>query len=297
MLLDTIFLLIEKYNPGEDRESCIKGLTDQGLKVFVSREDLAGKDVRNTFVFTDSRETADEVKKEGFGFASYYSENSREEMFSDCLYNVDCIGMLSAMQINRMLLRFLGIPWVILETDRCLVREIKEDDVETLYRIFDRKQSDASLPASKDEADDGLYDDPLREEAYTRDYIKYQYRFFEYGIWIVVDKGTKRIIGRAGLSNREGFDDIELGYAIAPPYRRQGYAKEVCEGIIRYAADYMKLERLNAFAGTDNAASIGLLEKLGFEYVKDIVTENKRTLRMYFKSLNDHREDLQADPG
>ncbi|MCR4740403.1 MAG: GNAT family N-acetyltransferase, partial [Lachnospiraceae bacterium] len=208
---------------------------------------------------------------------------NRDEMFNDCLYNVDSICLLSKQQINRMLLRFLGIPWVILETDRCSVREIKEGDVETLYRVFCRTPCGKTAP-EEDEYEDGLYADPLREEAYTRDYIRYQYRFFEYGIWVVVDKETKHIIGRAGLSNREGYDDLELGYAIAPGYRGKGYAFEVCEGIIGYARDYMKLERLNAFAGPDNTASKGLLKKIGFEYIRDVNEKNRR-LEMYVKQL------------
>ncbi|MCR5735903.1 MAG: hypothetical protein K6G22_14980, partial [Lachnospiraceae bacterium] len=111
-------MLIEEYNEDEDLKSCSKHLEDMGLLVCTSEDELSDKDVMSTFVFTDNRKTADTVKDKGFGFSSYYNAANRDEMFNDCLYNVDSICLLSKQQINRMLLRFLGIPWVILETDR-----------------------------------------------------------------------------------------------------------------------------------------------------------------------------------
>ncbi len=280
MLLKNIGLLIEEYNMDESADLVSEHLLKYGLKVFLSFEDIKNLNTLETFVFTDKRDSADMIKGAGFGFATYYNVNSRKEIFNDALYNVDSICSLSDMQINRMLLRFLNIPWVILETERCIVREIKEDDVDTLYKIFNRESGEEG----DRDSDNSLYDDPLKEEAYTRDYIKYQYRFFEYGIWMIVDKDSRQIIGRAGLCNREGYEDVELGYVIAPKYRNSGYAYEVCTGILDYARDYMKLNNINAFVREDNLKSINLLNKLGFFYYKDVIID-KLIYRMYKKVL------------
>ena len=48
-------------------------------------------------------------------------------------------------------------------------------------------------------------------------------------MWIVCDRNTGELIGRAGVEHREELGgELELGYAIGVPWQRQGYATEVC---------------------------------------------------------------------
>ncbi len=289
MQLKNVILLIEEYNEGEDREAAIRHIEDLGLNCKTDIEDIKALDIMESFVYTDSRELADLVKKEGFGFALYYNDKSRYSIFSDSLYSVEAISSLSDKVMNRMLLRYLNIPWVIFETKRCIVREIKEDDVAALYRIF------RDSPEIEDEDlkfDESLYEDPLREEAYIRDYIKYQYRFFEYGIWLVIDKDTKEIIGRAGLSSREGYEDLELGYVIAPHERNKGYGYEVIKGVMDYAFSYMKLKSLNAFVRPENKKSIRLLERSGLKYEKEADIDGAKYLIFRIDS-DDQRRNIK----
>ena len=73
-----------------------------------------------------------------------------------------------------------------------------------------------------------------------------------------------KLIGRAGISDREGVSEPEIGYVIAAGCRRQGYAREALEAIIRYASEELGMDRLAAYTMADNDASVGILKKLGF---------------------------------
>ena len=260
-MIKNVGLFISEYNNGEDMAKVRAHLEETGL--FACTDPAAyirDHDLTASYAFTDDRQIADRLKSAGFGFSLYDHEVSIASDFPDSLYIVDQITVLSSTQIDRMLLRFLRLPWTILTTERCRVREITEEDVPILYEIYGE-----SGPAFQ--YTEGLFEDPEDEMAYTRDYIDHQYRFCEYGIWIVEDKTTGKIIGRAGLSNREGYEDAELGYAFALSFRHQGYATEVCRAILDYARDELGMERLNAFTLRENTDSVRLLKRLGFTFV------------------------------
>ena len=58
-----------------------------------------------------------------------------------------------------------------------------------------------------------------------------------------------------------------IGYDVFPSFWRQGYAKESCRELIRTLFLEHKVQRINAVVDDENAASIGLLETLGFALV------------------------------
>lgn len=59
---------------------------------------------------------------------------------------------------------------------------------------------------------EGLYPERAKEEAYLKDYTENMYYFYNYGVWTICDRMTGQVIGRAGFSNREGYEDPELGF-------------------------------------------------------------------------------------
>lgn len=182
---------------------------------------------------------------------------------------------ISACYLDRIYRRFYGLPWQIFETERCLVREMTVEDMEGLYGLYEEEITRYVEP---------LYEDKDKEKAYILDYIKHMYGFFEYGMWLVEDRKNGKIIGRAGISNREvnGVTEPELGYIIGKAYQRKGYGMEVCRGILAYAKEELGMEFLNCFIGEDNRPSLALAEKLGFEKVWE---EKINNLFWYRKNL------------
>ena len=281
MLIKNTGLFITEYNDGDDHEKAVHNLRKQGLECYEEPEEFCRMILLNdenrlhSFAVTDSRVIGSRLKEAGVGFAAYLNPVSREESFRDVLYMIDNACNLKAFDINRFLLRYLQLPWDIIETERCLVREMTEEDVDELYGIY----ADPGVSRYTE----GLYKDREREREYIRDYIKNRYRFFEYGIWLIIDKASKKAIGRAGFEYRAGFEDPELGYVIAASFQRKGYAFEVCSALLKYAADQLAFCRINALTVKENTASVRLLQKLGFERVEEIMIDGKAHERYNIK--------------
>jgi len=72
-------------------------------------------------------------------------------------------------------------------------------------------------------------------------------------------------IGICGLIHRPGLDRPDLGFGFLPQYRCQGYAQEACLACLQLARTRFDLPKLYAITQEDNAASLGLLRKIGFE--------------------------------
>jgi ribosomal-protein-alanine N-acetyltransferase len=55
----------------------------------------------------------------------------------------------------------------------------------------------------------------------------------------------------------------EIGWVVAPPHQRLGYATEAARALLRHAFETLHLHRVIATCETDNLASVGVMEKLG----------------------------------
>ncbi len=184
--------------------------------------------------------------------------------------------------LDRMEKRAHGLPWTIGYTDRCVLREITLDDMDELFEMY-------SAPHFTD------YLEPLfereKEEEYTRAYIQKIYGLYGYGMWVIRSIDTGEFIGRAGFGFRdiEGCDEmcIDLGYAIADRFQRQGYAYEVCSKIVQIARENLKIDALNCFIYPGNVSSVNLVKKLGFTYMENIV-EDGNILERYRILFNAH---------
>ena len=168
----------------------------------------------------------------------------------------------------RVFQRHHGLPWTILTTERCVVKEFSMEYLDDLFELY---------------AGEGMTDyiEPLypyeEERAYQEAYIRNMYGFYGYGMWIVCGKETGRLIGRAGIESREEMGgELELGYAIGTPFQRQGYATEVCGAIIRYAWEELAADRLHCMIEEGNAVSEQFAKKLGFSYTETVCIDGKR---------------------
>ena len=122
-----------------------------------------------------------------------------------------------------------------------------------------------------------------QEREYQQAYIDNMYRFYGYGMWIVCDKETGELIGRAGIEhiacNGELSEKFQLGYAIGVPYQGQGYATEVCRAMIDYARTELELPSLCCLIEEKNEKSIGLAQKLGFVPVGTMEIDEKSMIK------------------
>ena len=206
---------------------------------------------------TDSSFRAAALQREGEAVLALLHEGNREQDFSGILYACENPGWLDADYMERVYRRYAGLPWDVAETDRCYIRETTEEDVEAFFEIYAHPEVTRYT--------EELYPTVEQERQYVRDYIEKVYGFYGFGVWTVLLKSTGEIIGRVGFSCREGYEEPELGFVIGVPWQRQGYAEEVCSRLLSYAAEELGFSCVQALVMPENAASVSLCEKLGFQ--------------------------------
>lgn len=219
-----------------------------------------GKDI---LYITDSEPCYRTLREQGAYILPYVHERNREASFAGAVYLAERIGEMDYASIDMAYRRLAGLPWNILETKRCLIRESMVSDVDSFYQIY-------AEPSVTDYMEN-LFENRDEETAYMQDYIRNVYYFYGYGMWTVLEKESGRIIGRAGISWREGFDVPELGFVIGVPWQRKGYAYEVCRAILAYAADELGFTKIQALVKEGNRRSQNLCNKLGFKEEGEVV--------------------------
>jgi RimJ/RimL family protein N-acetyltransferase len=101
-----------------------------------------------------------------------------------------------------------------------------------------------------------------------------------YGPWAVEEKGTKSFVGRIGLLHPEGWPGIEISYVLARSFWGKGYATEGGRAAMTYAFHKFKIPRLISLIHPDNRASVGVAEKLGETFEREM-DFNGRTILVY----------------
>ena len=219
--------------------------------------ELPGGDVpAGTLWITDHGRRAQELLAAGCPVLAWLHEGNRDQDFTGVRYACEEIGSLDFEYLEKVYRRYAGIPWDILTTKRCLIRETKREDLDALYEIY--------AEPSITQYTEGLYPEREQEEAYLKDYTENMYYFYNYGVWTICEKTTGQIIGRAGFSNREGYEDPELGFVIGVPWQKTGYATEVCEALLRYGAEELGFAQVQMLVMPENEVSLHLAKKLGF---------------------------------
>ncbi len=216
---------------------------------------------------TDHAEEAGRLRREGEAVLIYLHQGNTDQDFSRYLFAVEDPEDLEQEYVERVYRRLKGLPWHILDTDRCLVRETTPEDVGAFYQIY----SDPAITRYME----GLYPEEEQERRYIREYIEKVYTYHGFGVWTVVDRDSGAVIGRAGFSYREDFPDPELGYIIGVPWQRQGYGTEVCRAVLGYGWGALEFEQVQALVETENQVSLRLCEKLGFRYEKSLALQGK----------------------
>lgn len=77
-------------------------------------------------------------------------------------------------------------------------------------------------------------------------------------------------VGICGLFRRATLDEPDIGFAILPDYCGRGLGFESSVAVLDHARHELGLPAVTAIVSPDNAASVGLLGKLGLHYDRAI---------------------------
>lgn len=184
-----------------------------------------------------------------------------KEKISTVPYVSENLEDVTGFDMELAYARKFKLPCTVAADEEITVREMTEADVPELLTIYEDPEIVKYVPA---------LGDMVTEIEKTRNYIQYMYGFYGYGMWIIEDNRTKRIIGRAGIEHREIDKTVycELGYLVRKEYRGRGYGYRAARLVLGFAKEY-GMEELITCIHKKNIPSARLSEKLGFTQWKE----------------------------
>ncbi len=146
----------------------------------------------------------------------------------------------------------------VLRTDRLQLRWLTLDDADLMLAVW----NDPAFVRYV--GDRGIRTGAQARDALRKGAIRL-YEEFGYGPWRVA-LHDDTAVGICGLFRRDGLDEPDIGFSTLPEYCGNGYAYEAARAVIEHTAQGLGLPRLTALVSPGNAASVGLIRKLGLQF-------------------------------
>lgn len=152
-----------------------------------------------------------------------------------------------------------GVIMVILETDRLILRNFNEKDIQDFYEYMK-----LDYTAKHEDFDPKTYEECV--EIVKR-------RVLQDNCLVVELKENHKVIGDIGFEAGECASYcFSFDFNIA--YEKRGYATEACEAVIKHIFLSLKGRRIYAECNDDNVNSYRLLERLNFRreghFIEDV---------------------------
>lgn len=164
----------------------------------------------------------------------------------------------------------------LFETERLVLMEFEEAHAPFLLELVNEPDWIRFIGDKKVYDLDGAKD-------FIENKLKKSYEVSGFGFYVVYLKSSNIPIGLCGLIDREGLEDIDIGFAFLKAYRQNGYAYESSKAMLDYARNELKIQRIVAITHPENVASGKLLEKLGlfFERMVSFPGDDLEECRLY----------------
>jgi RimJ/RimL family protein N-acetyltransferase len=94
------------------------------------------------------------------------------------------------------------------------------------------------------------------------------FREHGFGLWGMRPDGSTELVGFGGLWPFRDPPELELLYGVAERLWGLGYATEIARSVIDYCFAWLDMLSIRASTDTANAASVRVLEKLGFRLTR-----------------------------
>lgn len=156
-----------------------------------------------------------------------------------------------------------------LETERLILREILETDLDGMFEL------DSNATVHK-----YLGNKPIATKEQAVEiigFIRKQYEELGIGRFAAIEKSSGDFIGWSGLKLNAGEkeelngiqDFIDIGYRFIPKYWGKGYATESSLATLKFGFEEMNYPVIYGAAETANVASNKILQKIGLNFVND----------------------------
>jgi RimJ/RimL family protein N-acetyltransferase len=152
----------------------------------------------------------------------------------------------------------VAAPLPDVETERLTLRRFEPDDVDALAAVFAKRE---------------VWEFPY-QRAFDRDetaaFITSQRDHWDacdFGLWLVVQRASNRVIGYAGLCVPmflpAVLPAVEVGWRFDPDVWGQGFASEAARAALDHAFITLQLPEVCSVPEAGNAASVAVAERIG----------------------------------
>jgi len=167
-------------------------------------------------------------------------------------------------------------PFPNLETDRIILRQIKEKDTASIFRFYSDDESLKFIARNR-------FTKLEQAVEKVKDFQKY-YEEKKAIWWTFTQKPDNEFIGFGGLFEiSKESNKAEIGYGLLPEYWGNGIMSEVIKKIVDLGFLEMKLHKIYGVITPGNNASIRILEKLDF-LKEGMLKDNEFAQNKYFDS-------------
>lgn len=161
-----------------------------------------------------------------------------------------------------------------LETERLIMRDIRETDVNSMYEL----DSDPIVHKY-------LGENPINSKEKAAEIIQFihkQYENLGIGRFATLEKSSGEFIGWSGLKLNTGekealngkTDFYDIGYRFIPRFWSKGYATESSLAVLEYGFNKLNIETICGAAENRNIASNKVLQKIGLKFINEFLYEN-----------------------
>ena len=142
----------------------------------------------------------------------------------------------------------------VLETERLLLRELRLDDAEAVFAVFDDPYAQRWYPhlAEREAVDDWV----------ARNLERYAENGF--GLWALLLKQDGELIGDCGLTLQdvEGRPELEVGWHVRADQRGRGLASEAGRACLDWGMRRTDYRRIVSLVHVENPASGAVAQKV-----------------------------------
>ena len=154
-------------------------------------------------------------------------------------------------------------PAFVIETERLQLREMRDDDLEFLAALLSDPLVMRFYPKLLD-----------RDEAQAwLNRRRMQYETHGHSLWLAQKRDDGGLIGQVGLVPQtiDERSESEIGYMLAARYWHHGYASEAARGVLAYARNELKKQRIISMIRPENEPSRNVARSMGMQVERTTV--------------------------
>lgn len=137
---------------------------------------------------------------------------------------------------------------IIIKTKRLLLREIEEQDLSALNKIYADPECMQFYPRTKSSVEIRTWFQELSFDSYLK---------HGFGLWAVVDLSSGQVIGDCGITLQETPEgsEPEIGYHLWRDFWGKGFATEAAAACRNHALSTLGLRRVVSITSPENVPS------------------------------------------